>query len=68
MVRPTGLEGFRFSMVCPTGLEGFRFSMVCPTGLEAAGLKPSRGAACHPGAGCEFGHGCFSLCAWEGFS
>ena len=33
MVRPTGLEGFRFfSMVCPTGLEGFRFSMVCPTG------------------------------------
>ena len=35
MVRPTGLEGFRFfSMVCPTGLEGFRFSMVCPTGPD----------------------------------
>ena len=33
MVRPTRLEGFRFSMVCPT-VGGIRFSMVRPTGLR----------------------------------
>ena len=57
MVRPTRLEGFRFSMVRPTGLrgrgrvffqwsaqrawKGFRFSMVCPTGLEGVSFFSS---------------------------
>ena len=38
MVRPTGLEGFRFSMVCPTDPGGFVFQWsaqrVCGVGVE----------------------------------
>ena len=32
MVRPTGLGGFRFSMVCPTGLGGVSFFNGLPNG------------------------------------